>query len=110
MKFTKKSQFQKFKAISQFALQDMYNDNESMSVASIFLRPDNIDDRLIYKVSNNKLVSANTIQREIGLTKEELLILSFLIRQYLSVFGSNWKIITMLILTHSIFSNMQLST
>lgn len=87
------------------------SDSETNNLSKIFLNPKaTLSDQIIYKVSANKLVPVTSVHQKINLTKEELLLLSFLVREYLGVFGSNWKMITMLILTDPNFSNKHLTT
>lgn len=93
-------------------MTDSYGyESEPNNIAKLFLNPQGtLSDRVIYQINNNKIVPVNTVHNRSNLTKEELLLLTFLVRKYLCIFGSNWKIITTLILTHPNFSNMYLST
>ncbi len=58
--------------------------------------PNKIGDRIIYKLSDNKLTAVvkNYDKKSLPMDKDRLILLSFLVKKYLREFGNNWKLIT----------------
>jgi hypothetical protein len=76
----------------------------------MFLYPPNkISDRLIYKVvpgtTKISIVAKDYNKKNIPLSRDKIILITFLVNKYLTLFGNNWKTITEFIEIFPCFSN-----
>jgi len=90
--------------------QDEIANDERISVGKMFLySPNKISDRLIYKVtpgtSKISIVTKEYNRKNVPLSREKIILLSYLVNRYLTEFGNNWQTITEFIQIFPCFSN-----
>jgi hypothetical protein len=91
-------------------VQEEIGNDEKVSIGKIFLHSQSkISDRLIYKVtpgtSKISIVTKDYNKKNVPMSREKIILLSYLVNQYLTEFGNNWKTITDFIEIFPCFSN-----